>query len=131
MRKIKKISYVLLLGVALLFSFQTNASAATGTLPTKYPYEARITWYDEIGTFRIISGSLVVRNYPGYSEPTLATYVAGESFNYDRIYEFKDTNHNYTHRYASYISYSGERRYVPFQEVRNGVVTRYANYIVE
>lgn len=128
MKNIKKISYALLLGVTLLFSFQTNASAATGVLPTKPPYEARITWYDESGSFTIHSGQMVVRNYPGFNETTIATYGPGETFYYDRIYDFYDTNHRYTHHYASYISASGVRRYVPYGTTdQNGVYTRMPN----
>ena len=73
-----------------------------------------------------------MRNFPGYNEATVATYVAGEYFYYDRIYTFVDTNHHFTHRYASYVTSSNVRRYIPFQSIdAKGVVTKYANYTVE
>lgn len=128
MKAMKKISCSLLLAVALLFSFQINASAASGTIPSN-GYEAKITWYDENGRFTVNSGQMIVRYFPGYNEPTQATYGPGESFNYDRIYNFYDTNHKYTHHYASY-SVGGVRRYVPYGETRNGVFTRYTSYTV-
>lgn len=123
MKTTKKIISSFLIAVALLFTFQSNANAAT------YP-DASIRSYAEYGTFTVNSGSLIVRAYPGYLEPTIATYGPGESFNYDSIYNFIDSNHNYIHHYASYISYSGERRYVPYGETRNGTFTRYADYTV-
>lgn len=92
---------------------------------SNYP-DATVTYYYESGYFTVNSGSrhMVVRNYPGYNEPTVATYGPGETFYYDRIYNFKDTNHNFTHHYASYVTSSGDRRYVPYGETRNGIYKR-------
>ena len=47
-----------------------------------------------------------IRNAPSTSAGIVGTYAAGESFNYD---SYIDTN---GYRWYSYISYSGQRRYV-------------------
>ena len=47
-----------------------------------------------------------IRNAPSTSASVVGTYAAGESFNYD---SYIDTN---GYRWYSYISYSGQRRYV-------------------
>lgn len=47
-----------------------------------------------------------IRNAPSTSASIVGTYAAGESFNYD---SYIDTN---GYRWYSYISYSGQRRYV-------------------
>ncbi|WP_420285506.1 SH3 domain-containing protein [Enterococcus cecorum] len=47
-----------------------------------------------------------IRNAPSTSAGIVGTYAAGESFNYD---SYIDTN---GYRWFSYISYSGQRRYV-------------------
>ncbi|WP_240185752.1 SH3 domain-containing protein [Enterococcus cecorum] len=47
-----------------------------------------------------------IRNAPSTSAAIVGTYAPGESFNYD---SYIDTN---GHRWYSYISYSGQRRYV-------------------
>lgn len=47
-----------------------------------------------------------IRNAPSTSATIVGTYAAGESFNYD---SYIDTN---GYRWYSYVSYSGQRRYV-------------------
>ena len=47
-----------------------------------------------------------IRNAPSTSASVVGTYAAGESFNYD---SYIDTN---GYRWYSYVSYSGQRRYV-------------------
>ena len=121
MKTLKKISYSLLLAFALLFSVQINVKAAP-----YYP-DSYITSYSEHGKFIIHSGQMIVRNYPGYNEPVVTTYGAGDTFYYDSIYNFNDTNHYFTNHYASYISNSGIRRYVYYGDTKNGVYKRVPN----
>lgn len=60
------------------------------------------------GTATVLAG-VNVRSDPSTSGPVVATYAAGQTFNYD---SYTDAN---GYRWLSYISYSGARRYVAQQ----------------
>ncbi|GGE24379.1 SH3 domain-containing protein [Streptococcus himalayensis] len=53
-----------------------------------------------------------VKNVPRVSAPELAAYEAGQSVNYDRVMQADG------HRWISYVSFSGVRRYVAVEEVQ-------------
>ncbi|CAI3309448.1 SH3 domain-containing protein [Enterococcus cecorum] len=59
----------------------------------------------ESGSYRV-KYTTNIRNAPSTSAGIVGTYASGESFNYD---SYIDTN---GYRWYSYISYSGQRRYV-------------------
>ena len=128
MKYIKKIISSFLFAIALVASFQISASAA-GIASSTEP-DTKTTSYQEYGTFYINSGTLEVRNDLNYNSTAVATYGAGESFNYDYVVEVKDNNHDFTTRYVSYVSNSGVRRYIPFMERRDSGDTPFANYTV-
>lgn len=138
MKFIKKIGRSSLLILALALSFPLTANAA---IPNVYPPIKPSTdaytsthAYAENGTFYINSGSLEVRNNLNYNAPAVANYYRGESFNYGHVVEVSDYNHYLKNRYASYVSYSGARRYVYFMTVynfnTNPVRQKMANYEV-
>ncbi|MEW4355058.1 SH3 domain-containing protein [Streptococcus pneumoniae] len=64
------------------------------------------------GIYRFTKSS-GVKNIPRMSAPDLATYEAGQTVNYDRVMQADG------HKWISYISYSGVRRYIPVEEVQN------------
>lgn len=128
MNAMKKNFCSLFLIVTLVCSFQMTASAAE--IATSTDPNTKTTYYAESGTFYIISGSLEVRNNLNRNSLPVATYRAGESFNYDYVVEVKDYNNNFTTRYVSYRSNSGVRRYVPFMTRRASGDQKWANYVV-
>lgn len=62
--------------------------------------------YDEEGQATIICDVLNIRNSPSLTSEVIDTYKKGEVFNYDKVF----INDGYY--WASYISFSGVRRYV-------------------
>jgi len=57
------------------------------------------------GTYQA-NGTINVRSAPSTSASVVATYSAGQTFTYDSYVDSEGT------RWVSYVSYSGERRYV-------------------
>lgn len=52
-----------------------------------------------------------VRNAPSTNGKVVATYKSGDQINYDSVYE------NDGHRWISYVSYSGARRYMAYRKL--------------
>lgn len=52
-----------------------------------------------------------VRSAPSLAAPVVATYEAGQEIHYDSVYEGDG------YRWISYVSYSGERRYVAYRRL--------------
>ena len=52
-----------------------------------------------------------VRSAPSTSAPIVATYQAGQAIHYDSVYEGDG------YRWISYVSYSGQRRYVAYRRL--------------
>ena len=66
---------------------------------------------DEDGTMVVGVESLNVRTEPNLNSEVVATYSQGDEFHYDSVFD----GHGY--RWLSYVSYSGERRYVAYREL--------------
>lgn len=78
--------------VSMAYTSPIKASATSQRVTTSGSYTVKYTTN--------------IRNAPSTSASIVGTYAAGESFNYD---SYIDTN---GYRWYSYISYSGQRRYV-------------------
>lgn len=139
MKFIKKIYRSMLLFLAIALSVPLSANAAIpnvspAIVPSKEAYTSTHA-YSENGTFQIHSGTLEVRKDLNYNTTPAAYYGAGEKFYYQYVVEVSDYNHYKQHRYASYVTASGLRRYVYFMVVdnynsSNAVRKKLANYSV-
>ena len=139
MRFIKRIYRSMLLFLAIALSVPLSANAAIPNVsppivPSKEDYTSTRA-YSENGTFQIHSGTLQVRKDLNYNTTPAAYYGAGEKFYYQYVVEVSDYNHYKKHRYASYVTASGLRRYVYFMVVdnynsNNPVRKKLANYSV-
>lgn len=66
---------------------------------------------DEDGTMIVGVEALNVRTEPNLNSEVVAQYSQGDEFHYDSVYD----GHGY--RWLSYVSYTGERRYVAYREL--------------
>lgn len=96
--------------------FQNNGS--TTTITPVQPSSSSSQQMSQYGTFRVAYG-LNVRDAPSTSATTVAYYNGGQSFTYDTKVEANG------YLWASYVSYSGARRYVAMKNLSNG--TTYGN----
>lgn len=69
---------------------------------------------DETGTMTVSVENLNVRTEPSTDSEIVATYENGGEFNYDSVYEGNG------YRWLSYVSYSGDRRYVAYKDLNSG-----------
>ena len=100
-------------GIVGWFYFPTD-NQTQAPAPTLTPFDGIITINEETGTFTVEVSALNVRAGAGLGAEIVAVYGAGETINYDGWCDVDG------YIWISYISWSGNRRYVAVGQSENG-----------
>ncbi len=100
-------------GIVGWFYFPTD-NQTQSPAPTPIPFDGIITINEETGTFTVEVSALNVRAGAGLGAEIVAVYGAGETINYDGWCDVDG------YIWISYISWSGNRRYVAVGQSENG-----------